>query len=191
MAVIIEYIRPYRWYRRSSEPIETGDIKKSIAQQIKDDARFMYWENQNPFYVTLLSTLMPLIFIASAMIVWLSEGWTVFASIFGAFMILLGVFMLLFTFGGQRTTISRLELFIRWGAIGLKVLRLNTAEITGTELIEFSPLRDFGGYGIRYGRGMSAYYLRGNRGVKLTMINGKKYVIGSDRPEQLLDWLER
>jgi hypothetical protein len=53
------------------------------------------------------------------------------------------------------------------------------------ETHEFSPLRDFGGYGIRANKGMSGYFLRGNRGVKLTTANGKKYLIGSDNADRL------
>jgi hypothetical protein len=32
---------------------------------------------------------------------------------------------------------------------------------------------------------MKAYYLSGTRGIKFTMTNGKKYLIGSDHPEQM------
>ncbi len=69
---------------------------------------------------------------------------------------------------------------------GFRVLRLNTAEVTSAELHQFSPLKDFGGYGVRFNREMKAFYLRGDRGVKITMTNGKKYLIGSDTPENLL-----
>jgi hypothetical protein len=69
--------------------------------------------------------------------------------------------------------------------VGIRVLHLKTSEITGAELYEFSPLKDFGGYGIRINREMTAYYLRGNRGVKITRTRGKAVLIGSDRPEAL------
>lgn len=50
----------------------------------------------------------------------------------------------------------------------------------------YSPIADFGGWGIRYGRGgKMAYNARGNRGVELTLENGKIVVIGSQRPEDL------
>lgn len=58
-------------------------------------------------------------------------------------------------------------------------------DIATVEVHEFSPLKDFGGYGIRFNREMKAYYLHGTRGVKITVNGGKKYLIGSDRPEQL------
>jgi len=66
------------------------------------------------------------------------------------------------------------------------VLKLKTADIASAEIMQFAPLGDFGGYGIRYNGKMTAYYLRGSRGVKITTQKGKKYLIGSDRPEHLL-----
>jgi hypothetical protein len=90
-------------------------------------------------------------------------------------------------YGGQRTVINRRELSVRWGLFGLRVLRLSVNNMSEAVLHEFAPLRDFGGYGIRFNREMKAYYLRGNRGVKITMSNGMKYLVGSDRPQHLAD----
>ena len=56
--------------------------------------------------------------------------------------------------------------------------------------MEYAPLKDFGGYGIRFGKGMKAYILRGTRGVKITTLNGKKYLVSSDHPERLLAVLQ-
>ena len=59
------------------------------------------------------------------------------------------------------------------------------SDITNIETHSFSPLKDFGGYGIRINREMKAYFLTGNMGVKLTLSDGKRYLIGSDHPERL------
>jgi hypothetical protein len=190
LALILEWRRPYRAWRGRPEPRENTAFKAEIARQLKDNTPFIYWENQNPAWVGLLSIIVPLIFVASAVLVWFIEGWTWFGSLFGAGMIIIGVFMILFTFGGQRALLTRQNLTIRWGAIGLRVLNLDTADITAAELMEFSPLRDFGGYGIRFGRGMTAYYFRGHRGVKITTAKGTQYLVGSDHPERLLTVLE-
>jgi hypothetical protein len=190
VSIILELLRPYRPYNGKPAVKEIQLKETELARQIKDDTTFVYWENQNPFYVTLLSIVIPLICIASAGIVWFNESGTLFTTLFSVFMVLLGVMLMVFIFSGQRVTITRQELTVRWGAIGLKVLRLNIMEITALELYEFQPLKDFGGYGIRYGRGMKAYYLRGDRGVKLTMTNGKKYLVGSDHAERLFKVLE-
>ena len=51
----------------------------------------------------------------------------------------------------------------------------------------YSPIKDYGGWGIRYGRGGKAYNVSGNRGVMLEFLDGKKLLIGSRRPEALAE----
>lgn len=186
LAVITELLRPYRSYPGKMVAWEAPDLEKELARRIKDDTSFVYWESQNPFYITLLTTLLPLVFFVSAVLVWFDEGWVWGTCVYIAISVLISVILIGFCFGGQRTAVTRQDLTVRWGVIGLRVLYLKTAEMAAVELHEFAPLRDFGGYGIRFGGGMKAYYLRGNHGVKISMINGKKYLIGSDHPERLL-----
>jgi hypothetical protein len=50
---------------------------------------------------------------------------------------------------------------------------------------QYSPLLEFGGWGIRYGgRGKRAYIVGGNRGVELELTNTTRLLIGSQRPEE-------
>jgi hypothetical protein len=58
-------------------------------------------------------------------------------------------------------------------------------QIARVEVIEYRPLRDFGGWGLRFGRQGMMYNARGNRAVKLNLTNGKVLFIGSQQPEQL------
>ena len=58
-------------------------------------------------------------------------------------------------------------------------------EITAAEPHVFSPLADFGGWGIRRNREMLAFFLEGNTGVKLSTKKGKRYLIGTANPERL------
>ena len=71
------------------------------------------------------------------------------------------------------------------GLLGIRLLRMKTSDIASADLHNFSPLRDFGGYGIRFNKEMKAYFLNGERGVKITTRAGKKYLVGSDHPERL------
>lgn len=52
-------------------------------------------------------------------------------------------------------------------------------EITGHEMVNYHPLRDFGGWGIRYGKLGKAYSVSGDQGVLLVLDDGQKLVIGS------------
>ena len=150
---------------------------------MKDNSPFVYWDYQNPFYVSLLTIGLPLILLVAAVITWFSEPW--------ASLLLGGVgVLLIIPHGGQRTLVTRSDVTVRLGILGFKVLRLKTADVAGVEMHEFAPLKDFGGYGIRINREMKAYFMRGTRGVKLTTTNGKNYLIGSDFPERLLTVLQ-
>jgi hypothetical protein len=51
----------------------------------------------------------------------------------------------------------------------------------------YRPLREFGGWGIRYGWRANAYNVSGNRGVQLALREGKPLLLGSQRPEALAD----
>ncbi len=60
--------------------------------------------------------------------------------------------------------------------------------ITHWEARTYSPIREYGGWGIRTGpfrRGGGALNARGNRGVQLRFADGKDLLVGSQRPEEL------
>jgi hypothetical protein len=46
-------------------------------------------------------------------------------------------------------------------------------------------MREYGGWGVKYGWAGKAYNISGNRGVQLKLSNGKGLLIGSQRPEEL------
>ena len=58
-------------------------------------------------------------------------------------------------------------------------------DIRHCEVRTYNPIREFGGWGIRYGRGGKAYNVSGNRGVQIELPTGKRLLIGSQRPEEL------
>ena len=49
----------------------------------------------------------------------------------------------------------------------------------------YSPFKDYGGWGIRYGRKGKAYSVSGNKGVLLTLKDRKDVLIGSNNHEAL------
>jgi hypothetical protein len=182
LALILEAVRPYNTYRGEIVAKESQVIRAELEQHLKG-SRFVFWDHQNPRYVEILTTLLPLVMLVVAVLYWFSQPWM-------SLLYLIISVILIIPHGGQRTLVTRSEITIRWGIPGIRVLRLPLSEIAAVEMHEFSPLRDFGGYGIRFNREMKAYYLRGTRGVVLTMTGGKRYLIGSDNPEQLLTVLQ-
>jgi hypothetical protein len=68
--------------------------------------------------------------------------------------------------------------------------RITFEDITRYEVRTYNPMREFGGWGIRYRRGGKAYNVSGNRGLQLELANGKRLLIGSQRPEELAQAIE-
>jgi hypothetical protein len=60
-------------------------------------------------------------------------------------------------------------------------------EIQMVETQTYRPIRDYGGWGMRYSRkrGGWAYTVRGNRAVFMTLTTGKTVLVDSDTPEML------
>lgn len=178
LAILFEIRRPYRAYADQLTSEENTELKAELHKRLSDSSTFVYWDSQNPLYVTILTTVLPVGMIIAGIASWVTQP---FVSVI---VIIVGISLIL-PLGGQRIIVTRQNVTIKWGIIGLKVLNLEIPAITSAELHEFSPLKDFGGYGIRQNRKMKAYYLSGSRAVKLETTGGKKYLIGSDHPENL------
>jgi hypothetical protein len=74
--------------------------------------------------------------------------------------------------------------------VGLAPFRrsvLLLSEVAGVEAVTYHPVRDFGGWGVRWaGARGKAYNAYGDRGVQLLMNDGHRLLIGSQRPDELL-----
>ncbi|MGA2367935.1 MAG: DUF1648 domain-containing protein [Dehalococcoidia bacterium] len=178
LAAVLELVRPYRHFEKNRVSEDISAFKDEIAGLMKRGQPVAYRESQNPAYASALAIIVALVMFVSAYFVWPVIPWLA---------ILLGIIGISFllTYGGFRTIVTRNMISVKMGIMGIQLLRLKTAEIVSLEVLTFSPLHDFGGYGIRFNAEMHAYYLKGDRGVKIGMAGGKKYLIGSDRPERL------
>ncbi|NAW50484.1 hypothetical protein GNY06_03475 [Elizabethkingia argentiflava] len=63
-------------------------------------------------------------------------------------------------------------------------------QISKVYIKEYSPLRDFGGWGIRYSSQGKAFSLRGRYGLQLELISGDKILIGTQKKEDLQNILQ-
>ena len=60
------------------------------------------------------------------------------------------------------------------------------SSISRVEVVQYRPILDCKGWGVRSGPdGERVYNARGNRGVRLHLVDGSKVLIGSQRPEEL------
>jgi len=178
LAVVLELLRPYRHYEKKLVVEDAGRVAEEITRIIQAGQPLSYWESQNPPYAGILAVIMPIILIITAIFTWTALPWL---SVILA-LIALGM---IGTYGGLRIHVTRDAVAVRVGLLGVRLLKLKISDIDVVEVHSFSPLQDFGGYGIRFNREMQAYFLQGDRGVKITTGDGKKYLIGSDHPEHL------
>ncbi len=58
-------------------------------------------------------------------------------------------------------------------------------EIAEAEVRTYRPIVEYGGWGVRWSRRGRAFNVSGNRGVELTLRNGKRVMLGSRQPEEL------
>ena len=63
--------------------------------------------------------------------------------------------------------------------------QIDFSSIRSCRPVTYRPIRDYGGWGIRYGRTGKAYTVSGHRGVELGIATGRPLLIGSQRPEEL------
>jgi len=178
LAVLIEKRRPYQPHEVHINVEDTAELEEEIAKRRELDLPMVYWESQNPVYNTVLAIIVSVTMLIGGVITWIYLPWT-------STVMFISAFAFLVLYGGIRVMVTPNRLVVNLGILGVHLLNLDTQQISSVQVIGFSPLRDFGGYGIRVGRGMVAFYMRGNRGVLVTTRAGKKFLIGSDHPERL------
>lgn len=89
------------------------------------------------------------------------------------------------------TNIKRDGIYVRFYPFHFKTKYFIWDELEQFFVREYSPLKEFGGWGIRYGffgKG-TAYNVSGNRGLQLEFTNHKKLLIGTNKPEELKEVL--
>lgn len=78
---------------------------------------------------------------------------------------------------------------VQFVPLHLRPRRFAHDEIECAVVRQYRPIREYGGWGIRLGWRGWAYTMRGNRGVHLTLGNGKQLLIGSQQADALLSAL--
>lgn len=99
------------------------------------------------------------------------------------------VILLVLFFGTIRleTQIKEDGIYVRFFPLHITFRHFAWDEIRKTYLRQYSPIKEFGGWGIRYelgGRGKT-YNVKGNIGLQLEFIDNKKLLIGTDKPGEL------
>jgi hypothetical protein len=69
--------------------------------------------------------------------------------------------------------------------------RIPISEVRKAEATKYSPLLDYGGYGVRLGLRGWAFNVSGHEGVLVETNDGSRLMIGSQRPKELEAAIER
>jgi hypothetical protein len=80
-------------------------------------------------------------------------------------------------------------LYIRFFPLQFHQHKISLGEIKEYEIRSYSALREYGGYGIRYGKNGKAYNVSGSRGVQFEFQDGKRLLVGSQKPEEFFSAL--
>ena len=62
---------------------------------------------------------------------------------------------------------------------------INIEDIEKIEALQYKPLAEYGGWGIKYGFKGKAYTVRGDKGVKIFLKNGLNIMFGSQKHNEL------
>jgi hypothetical protein len=185
LGVLSEMKRPFRIsvLEEQAGQRTAEAFRKHLRARLAAGEKVVFWDIQNPKYVAWLSIGVPLV-------LWISAGLLIQENLWAASLnAAIGVFLLLF-YGGQRTRVSSEGITLRYGLMGIRIFRCRFDEIASIRIRSFAALADFGGYGIRMGRGVTAYFLAGGTGVQLDLPSRRSVMIGSSNSARLAAAIE-
>ncbi|MFC1963201.1 DUF6141 family protein [Chloroflexota bacterium] len=85
-----------------------------------------------------------------------------------------------------KTEVRSDGIYFKYFPFHLSFRKIPLESLRKYEAITYRPIRDYGGWGLKYGRKGRAYTARGNRGVQLELSDGRPVLIGSQKPEELV-----
>lgn len=89
------------------------------------------------------------------------------------------------------TRIDEQGVHYRFKPFHFKVQTIPWEDIDQIHVRKYSPILEYGGWGIRFGRNGRAYNIRGNTGIQIVRKNGKRLLIGTQRPDEAAQQLGR
>ena len=92
---------------------------------------------------------------------------------------------LLFYLFELRIKVSNDGLHYQFFPFHFKSYTIKHEEIEKAKDMEYSPLKEYGGWGIKYGFKGKAYNVRGDKGVKVFLKNGTNIMFGSQKHKEL------
>ena len=89
------------------------------------------------------------------------------------------------------TQIKKDGVYVKFFPLHLKFRHYSCTQLSKCYVRKYSPMGEFGGWGLRFGFGGKAYNISGNQGLQLEFTNNKKLLIGTQKPEELTEALNQ
>lgn len=83
------------------------------------------------------------------------------------------------------TRIDERGIYVKFFPVIPKFKFYSWEEISTAVVRKYSPLMEYGGWGIRFGRNGKAYNIKGNKGLQLKFKSGNALLIGTQKAEEL------
>lgn len=97
--------------------------------------------------------------------------------------------VLLLTITRLETTITPQTISFRFKPFMRKWKTIAWEEVKKAEVVSYNPIGDYGGWGISRSRKGRAYTTKGNMGLLLTPNQGKPILLGTQKPDELKQYL--
>lgn len=144
----------------------------------KEVQRFNQWWIWILLFVVFLSTVIPVITLSSENGFDKSYSWAVLFPI----LLTMGVIFLLY-FLRLETTIDAKGIHYKFFPFPEKTIPWQ--EMDECYVRQYSPLREYGGWGIRFGLSGRAYNVKGNKGIQVKLKSGKKILFGTQNETEV------
>lgn len=92
---------------------------------------------------------------------------------------------LLFFLTNFKTEITKDAVYFKYFPFHFGKRSYGLKDIADAKVISYHPLQDYGGWGIRYGKNGKAFNVKGNKGLFITFKDGKKRLLGTQKPDEL------
>ena len=106
------------------------------------------------------------------------------------FVVAIGV-VLLFRFLKLETAIDEHGISLQFHPFQKQPRRISWSELQSVRTRKYNPILEYGGWGFKSGISGGAYNVKGNRGIQLQLKSGKKLLIGTQKPKEAQEIIDK
>ncbi len=92
--------------------------------------------------------------------------------------------LVFFLIAGLETKIQSDGIYVRFFPFHIQYKKYPWRQLSEVYVRKYSPIREYGGWGLRGMRNNRAFNVSGNQGIQMLMHDGRKLLIGTRKPEE-------